>query len=82
MPSDIDNGESLPNLEGRSLQRGFSKISSPHTTKTSCENLPALRPVGAAIAQWDGIEGLALAGVAPSPAVKGQGLFDHLVGVR
>ena len=76
MPSDIDNGKSPPNLEGRSLQRGTNEIAAPHATQTSCDNLPALPPVETAIAQWDGIEGLALAGVAPSPVVKGHPALD------
>ena len=66
----------LPNLDGRSLQREIIKIAAPHTTQTSCDNLPALPPVGTAIAQWDGIEGLALAGVMPSPVVKGHPALD------
>lgn len=71
MPSDIENGESLSNPEVRSLPR-INEIAAPHTT----QNLPALPPIGTAIAQWDGIEGLALAGVAPSPAVKGHPALD------
>jgi hypothetical protein len=76
MPSDTDNDDYLPKLEKRSLQRGISKIAAPHATQTTCDNLPALPPVGTAIAQWDGIEGLALAAVAPSPVIKGQPALD------
>jgi hypothetical protein len=45
-------------------------------TQTTCDNLPALPSVGTAIAQWDGIEGLVLAGVAPSPAGEGHSALD------
>lgn len=38
----------------------------------TCDNVPTLRPVGTAVAKWDSIEGLALPGVAPSPAFKGH----------
>ena len=63
-------------MEGRSLQREINEIAAPHATLTNCDNLPGLPPVGTAIAQWDGIEGLALAGVRPSPVVNGHPALD------